>query len=49
MAVAALAAWGMSALPASTRQVLASAAEVEPVNDVRDRMHRVLNGQPLSE
>lgn len=49
MALAALAEWKQSDWPSSTLAALKSAAATEPVDDVRERMTKVLQGEPLDE
>jgi hypothetical protein len=47
MAVAAVAAWGHDRLDNALRDALETAAKIEPVDDVRGRMEKVLRGDPL--
>lgn len=49
MAVAALAAWDKGEWPAAMREALAAATEVEPDESVRERMVKVVNGEPLDD
>ena len=49
MAVAALAEWGQAAWPLALRESLQAAANIEPDESVRDRMQKVLRGEPLGE
>ena len=48
MAVAALAAWSGEGLSSELKYSLEQAAECEPDDGVRERMQRVLRGEPLS-
>jgi hypothetical protein len=48
MAVAALSAWPKEAWPVGLRDSLERAAESEPDDGVRDRMFKVLKGEPLA-
>lgn len=47
MAVAAISAWGPDRWDEDLRGALQSAAKIEPEEDVRDRMEKVLRGEPL--
>ena len=47
MAVAALAALAPNKFPRDLQHSLKMAADVEPEESVRDRMKKVLNGEPL--
>lgn len=47
MAVAALAEWDADQRESASFEALQSAAQIEPEEDVRDRMTKVLNGDPL--
>jgi hypothetical protein len=49
MAAAALAAWSGEGLPSELKNSLERAAEYEPDEGVRDRMQRVLRGEPLTQ
>ncbi len=49
MAVNALAAWSREDWPSGLKDALGRAAECEPNEDVRERMQKVLRGEPLSE
>jgi hypothetical protein len=49
MALAALSEWEQSDRPSSALAVLKAAAAIEPVDDVRERMTRVLQGKPLDD
>jgi hypothetical protein len=49
MAIAALSEWDQSNWPGSTLAALKSAAAMEPIDDVRERMTKVLQGEPLDE
>jgi hypothetical protein len=48
MAVAALAAWSRREWPGGLVESLERAAGCEPNEDVRERMHQALRGEPLS-
>ena len=48
MAVAALSAWSVEGLAGELKDSLEQAAECEPDDGVRERMQRLLRGEPLS-
>lgn len=49
MAINALAAWGRENWSESMREALTAASQVEPEDDVRERMEKALKGEPLDD
>jgi hypothetical protein len=48
LALKTLAAWGRDRWPAGAAEALARALDEEPKDDIRERIRRVIEGQPLS-